>query len=610
MASTKIINVQKGDSFEEVFDAFTNTSASDVIFIFPKGSRFSRDGGYLETIKTEADKKGKKVSVVSSDPIIIRLAANYDFELLVNPGKPVASSTAALLDMDQDDDQIMSDDSEQDTEQTPVDLEQDWQSNISEEGNDQIDSETEPEYQDGQDETEKEPLAEATLAAARGQTKRAVRDVIKEDPRQSLRVRGRSDDTFEIDVRSQKVGTGADIAQIWSNRKSSSVLPKSWLSGKKKSKLRVVILIILGIAVLGAIIAYGTLSRATIIIIPQKRELDFQIKASAAVSTTAVNYEFNRIPGQTFNAQDSVEENFSVTGQKNVVQKASGKIIIYNQGPLAQRLVATTRFETSKGLIFRIPETVTVPGSVKKDGTVIPGSVESVVYADRPGPEYNIGTAKFTVPGFKGSSKYEEFFALSTRPMTGGIIGPAKVITESDFSKAQETLNSKLKGKILDDLKNQAGGLAVPDSIEIKFAAPVVNARAGEAADELKMSIQGSAQVIAFRQSNVIELVKNYLAKNGDWELIDKNLAINYLDSLIDSQSKTMTFSAKIKGFAAKRIDKEKILKDVLGINETAIRLYFKSLKEVESARVILSPFWVGKIPTDPKKVKIYINID
>ena len=39
MSSTKIINVLKDDSFQEILDLFKGTSAEEVIFVLPKSAR-------------------------------------------------------------------------------------------------------------------------------------------------------------------------------------------------------------------------------------------------------------------------------------------------------------------------------------------------------------------------------------------------------------------------------------------------------------------------------------------------------------------------------------------------------------------------------------------
>jgi hypothetical protein len=43
-------------------------------------------------------------------------------------------------------------------------------------------------------------------------------------------------------------------------------------------------------------------------------------------------------------------------------------------------------------------------------------------------------------------------------------------------------------------------------------------------------------------------------------------------------------------------------------MNENAVKQYFSGVKEIESTRITLSPFWVKSIPKQADKVKIDIQ--
>ena len=547
VANTKIINIQKDDSFADVFDAFKNATAEEVIFIFPKGSKIARQENNFNVLKEETEKTGKIISIMTNDPIVADLAASHGMTI-ISGAEPKT---------------IKSDDYER---------------------------------------PEPEEIASITLASARLQ-KKVVRDIFTEEPEVNLEVKSEKEKSVDL-----------DIAKVWAPRSENHeeifLKPQkrtSHGSGKRKKLIGFA-----GVGVLLALLAilYGVLARADIIIKPQIQNLNFPLTINASSTAAAISPEFNKIPGQSISAQAEAGDTFPATGFKNVVQKAGGEIIIYNQIPLEQRLVATTRFESPAGFIFRIPATITVPGSTKQGGRVVPGSIESAVFADRAGAEYNIGPARFTVPGLKGTSKYGEFYATANQPMTGGLVGPSKVVSESDFVKAQEELTKTVREKVINSLAGQVNGLKILDSIDVKIDDPAVNAKAGEVAEELKMTVRGSAQTIAFRETDVIELVKSYLTKNGNLEIVEKKIAISYRLPALDSSGKTLSFTADIALTAASRIDTAKILKEAAGLEEDQIRVYFRNIKEIGSARVNLSPFWVRKIPTNPAKIHLRIDTD
>ncbi len=579
MATTKIINVSGSDSFSDVFEVFRDTPAEEVIFIFPKVSKFTGRRGYFEAIKEEADAGGKSVSVMTADPLIARLAGDFGFELL---GASAAMSKENNLTADIASVQFLPPSAKKG------------------------DFETEDEADE--DEEDEDENAVATLTASRPRAGGMMRDVVPKLVGRNLRIK-RGDDDFDLEVRDERAeadDSEDDIVKVWRNPPQRLRRAGSRRFNFNFRSRRALLTALGGLIIVALLVLYSALARATVTIRPQKQNLDFRLKIIASTETAAVNLEFGRVPGQQFSAQKEETETFPATGQKNIVQKAGGRIAIYNPTSTAQRLVATTRFESPDGLIFRIPQTIAIPAGTKDN----PGSIESVVSADRPGPDYNIGPTKFTIPGFKGTAKFDQFYAVSNEPMSGGVIGPSKIVTEGDFSKAREILIKKVKDQILKTLKAQAGDLKVIESADIKLDEPAANVKAGEAAAELKMTVKGAARTLAFREPDIIELVKNKVAGEAELDVLEKKLVILYQTPILDSSGKNMSFTAQVNGVAAARIDLNKIVSDILGSDEEAIRTYFKGLKEVESARVTLTPFWVKRIPRDANKVRVEIQFD
>ena len=61
-----------------------------------------------------------------------------------------------------------------------------------------------------------------------------------------------------------------------------------------------------------------------------------------------------------------------------------------------------------------------------------------------------------------------------------------------------------------------------------------------------------------------------------------------------------------IRGPAYSKIESEMIISDLAGLKENDIKEYFKTKEEViSSARVILSPFWVFKVPIDKTRIEV-----
>jgi hypothetical protein len=640
MPATKIINVSKSDEFEEVFDLFKRADAEEVIFIFPKGSRFIKQEQYFEAIKKEADSSGKQVSIMTADPIIGRFASKYGFETLGEKGSrageretvpqtiPQAGPPSEAFEAEAFETEAFEEELKEEFEELPpYDTGEPYYTAEPDESLKPAFARAEAEFSTPvRSETVKEEELlkeepEAILAAAIGKESggigegRMIKDILPSGADRRLKIKEERERSFEVNVKSRidrSRDRGADIEKIWAEegkwKKQPNFLANINPLKKIKSRRflgRLPLFLTLGAILTLALVLYATLGNARIVIYPRKQKLDFKMKVSASSAITTVNFDFNQVPGQRFREQKEESGTFVATGQKDVVQKASGKITIFNKSFTAQRLVATTRFKSPAGLIFRIPQTITVPSAVKTGSEIIPGSIESTVYADRPGAEYNIEPTQFTIPGFEGTPKFNDFYAVSKEPMIGGIIGPAKVVTEEDFAKAQETLAAKIKEEIYRSLKDQAGELKILDTVAVKLEAPVSNAKVGTAADNFQMSVKGSADVIAFRESDVIELVKSFVSEKDNLELLTKDLNIGYINPVLNTDNNSLSFDVQVNGWAAARLDKDAIQKDLAGMGGGAVRSYIQGIKEIESARVILSPFWVRSVPKDLRKIKI-----
>ncbi len=581
MPSTKIIHVLKNDGFDEVFDLFKNTEAKEVIFVFPNGSKFVKQEQYFSAIKREADSSNKRVSIMTADPMIARFASQNNLEIIEAPKSKKRADVFSARG-----------------EPARTELVERAKS-----------------IDENREEAEVVPTAQLTVA--RGYTpNRIIKDIFKPETERPIKVREEQAKPFEVAIKrelSEENTVAGDITRVWVSRESENGAALSPTRSFRKIKSsnafkKSPVFFIGGAIFVLLLILYSTLGSAQVTIKPQRQPLNFQIKVSASSVATEVNPDFNRVPGQQFAYKNQESGTFEITGQKEVVQKASGKIMIYNKSATSQRLVATTRFKSPSGLIFRIPQTINVPAATGTGATLKEGSFESLVYADKAGPEYNIDPTTFVIPGFEGTPKFEDFYAKSTQPMSGGIIGPSKVVTEEDLAKAQESVTAKLKEKILQSLKDQAGELKILDSTTIKLETPIANAKVGEAADNLQVTISGAANTMAFRESDILELVKNYVSKKGDLELSAKNLTINYLSPQNSADNSSTVFDVQITGQSVAKIDQDKILKDVAGMKEGAIRSYFAGIKEIESARITLSPFWVKSIPKDAGKVRLVVE--
>ena len=143
-------------------------------------------------------------------------------------------------------------------------------------------------------------------------------------------------------------------------------------------------------------------------------------------------------------------------------------MIIYNNFTSQnQKLIKNTRLETPEGLIFRIGESISIPGKKTENGKNIPGQIEIAVYADSAGDEYNIGLTDFTLPGFKNDpARYKSFYARSKTKMEGGFSGVIKTISKVELESMKDVLEENLKKSLASqfELEKKNDFIAVKNS--------------------------------------------------------------------------------------------------------------------------------------------------
>ena len=449
----------------------------------------------------------------------------------------------------------------------------------------------------------------------------------------NLKIKSGSYKPIKLEVRkesdSKKGGNVDEITEVWesehlwdkrkpeskfswsgifrsSNKSAGSYTKHRNPSGKRMSKAIVGI----GVFAVGVLLVtiYIVSGAANIKIVPAKDPLKLELKISASDKYSSVDPNSNKIPGQLFNIEKSASKSFPATGEKDVAQKARGKIVVYNDLAVTQQLIATTRFETKEGLVFRTLKSITVPAAKSSSGTM-----EVEVIADKPGIEYNIAASDFIVSAFKEKNdqeKLKKVYGKSVQPMKGGTSGKAKVVTDQDYQAAKDVLMEELKRVVAEALKSQSANLKIINSANVVIKDTQSTAQVDEAADTFTMTLTGLIKTIGFREEDIDELAVKYVEKGGTSTVQADKLDKSYINIAYDDATSTLTFTTMVRGMQYKKIDADKILVDLLGKKDSQVRDYLQELKAdkvIDSAKVSLSPFWVKTVPKDKAKVKMEV---
>lgn len=301
------------------------------------------------------------------------------------------------------------------------------------------------------------------------------------------------------------------------------------------------------------------------------------------------------------------------TGEEAVSRVASGKIIIYNKYSTAgQRLIKNTRFESPDGLIFRIKDPITVPGAKKVNGELVPDSVEAVVYADQPGDRYNISLSDFTIPGFKGDPRYTAFYARSKEVFTGGFVGTVKrvdqMVRETTIAELKEKLSKEIdaeataekpEGFILYDQAKFVTFTTLPDS--------VVDGKA-------VLGVRATLSAVIFDGAQLATTIAQQSVRGyGDEPVYSPDLS--QLNFFLDRNKvrldtdKQITFHLAGQTRIVYRLNEASFIRDVAGIEASALPSVLKKYPHIEHIETIPRPFWAKTVPLEPEKIKVVITV-
>lgn len=392
---------------------------------------------------------------------------------------------------------------------------------------------------------------------------------------------------------------GADTAAGRHRRRGANGLSKYGMWGAA--------LLVLVVAL--SAIGFVFIGKTTISVVPQQEVLNL---TPNIVHTAYREAEEGELAYQLVTHSIEATESIPATGREVVEEKASGKIMVYNNHSEApQRLIKNTRFEAPSGEIYRVRDSFVVPGQ-SSDGS--PGSIEITVFADRAGEDQNItalGT-RFTIPGLKGDPRFDTFHAELTQPITGGFVGERAIVDESTLAATKTGLQAELRGKVVEGITSQ-----VPESMQLfeggiftTFESLPVTYTEDESA-AVREVVRITA--VAFNKNDLARmLAATTLANPEDGDiLIDnpENLTMTIVnkegvDIVNDS---LIQFTLEGRSMLTWQVDTESLKQDLVGKHSGALTTVMSGYPGIKSAQATIRPFWKNEFPTETGGITVEI---
>lgn len=363
------------------------------------------------------------------------------------------------------------------------------------------------------------------------------------------------------------------------------------------------------IIVVGGIITSALTGGADVEVKPR-----FVEKNVVANFTGSETPQENVIPYELLTLEADGERQVKASGQETVTKQAEGTLLVYNEYSTSPvRLVANTRFETPTGKIFKVKESVVVPGyTTDADGNKIRGVVTADVFAEAPGDDYNVGPTNFTIPGFKGYEEYDTVYAESTGDMTGGFSGQKFIIDEAELETARQGLHTELRDALLSRLKSQvpAGFVLYDNAVTFTFTS-LPSVAYGD--DLATIKEEGVLRVPLFKEDSFAKFLaeqsvqdyKGLPVRLADYQALEFSYT-SPTTTVSDISAQTelpfnLTGDIKIIW----EFDENALKADLLGIEKTEIEDILKKYPAIDQASAEVRPFWKTSFPREMKEINV-----
>ncbi|HYF12950.1 MAG TPA: hypothetical protein VD928_01465 [Candidatus Paceibacterota bacterium] len=383
------------------------------------------------------------------------------------------------------------------------------------------------------------------------------------------------------------------------------------LESRRRRRGRPRWLLIIGLAVIVLCAVAGLLlstlfAGATVTVFPRVEQVPAPRTLIAKLNPTTGELGY-----QTMTVTRTASTTVEASGTRQVSRSASGVVTVYNAySEESQRLIANTRFEAPDGKMYRIRESVVVPGAIKgANGQLTPGAVTVTVYANSPGESYNRGETRFTIPGFKDDPRYSKFYA-TTNAITGGLVGTEAAVAQADLNRASDALKQALSQAAQNELAAQipAGYAAIPGTLQVTFSdltqspGPNGTAIVSQSATMTGAILQANNLAAAIAK----ESVQGYGGEAVAFADIQE-LSVASATTTKAGESITLALSGTPK--IIWQFDPDALKNALIGKSKDSFQTIVESFEPaISRAEAKVRPFWEGNFPGDPKKIEVTVS--
>ncbi|HEX9679396.1 MAG TPA: baseplate J/gp47 family protein [Candidatus Saccharimonadales bacterium] len=372
--------------------------------------------------------------------------------------------------------------------------------------------------------------------------------------------------------------------------------------------------LLIGAAILGLGLlwwwAFFIAPKARITISAQTSSVDTVFEFTADAGLEVDDFEKNQFKAEQVELKQTISQDFTPTGKKNIGEKASGPVEVRNETGIAHTIEAGTNFTSSGGLKFEATESATVPGAtVDGGGNVVPGTVDMQLRSVAPGTQYNLAAGEvYDIDGV-GSLTYGV-----GGDMSGGTDKNVTIVAQKDVDAAKKQLADTDRADLVSLLRDEFDDDIVPlnESLVVKIGSAKSEPAVGAEAATAKVTAEASLTMLGLARETLKKAVEDY--QTGQFEGGDQIIYRNGLDelvfSLVEKQSNSkMDLRLRTEGFIGPDLDTAQLAEDISGKRFGEAVNIIRSRPGVIEVDADFEPFWVFSAPR-PGRIEFILNVN
>ncbi len=365
-------------------------------------------------------------------------------------------------------------------------------------------------------------------------------------------------------------------------------------------------------------VVFLVLPQAEVVVYRKQQALTRNLVVSATAQASEVNVSSMIIPVEKVNQTLQAESKFQSQGKKEVGNKASGSVVLYNftNSPINLRAKTTILKLNNKNYFLKADVLQLKPTKYKNAKTreIDENSLSAAfeIEAENGGEGYNVpaGT-RLEISNQIFGSNPQLLYAKASTAVTGGTSRYLSYISDEDINLAKQQLRQLMLENLNKELSAQ--GLKVEDkAFQLSSEQYVFDHPAGTEIPNFAGKITAELSALAYKKSDLenvaLKRVEESLASQGDIE-VKLNSEIKAEIKSVDILNQLMILDAHFDGVAiASSKPLEGLAHKLKGKNQATAAELIKNTAQVEKVEITLTPGWQSYLPFIDQNIKVSIK--